>query len=73
MPEAIIPDKSGFVVEEKSINGLADKILSLIENKHQWNLFSQEAIRHANENHCFDKQIEKLETIYKNLIEKRKP
>lgn len=72
MPEAIAPGVSGFVVEEKDINGLANKILSLIEDEQKWDEFSQAAIVHANENHCFEKQINKLEIIYKNLIEKRK-
>lgn len=72
MPEAIVPGVSGFVVEEKDIKGLANKILSLIEDEQKWNEFSQAAIGHANEHHCFEKQIHKLEIIYKNLIEKRK-
>lgn len=68
MPEAIKPNQSGYVVEEKNVNDLANKILILIENKSIWNEFSKAAVVHANTHHCFIKQMEKLEKLYMNLI-----
>jgi glycosyltransferase involved in cell wall biosynthesis len=68
MPEAINPNKSGFVVEEKNVAELADRILILIENDNVWNEFSKAAVIYANTNHCFFEQIVKLENLYNDLI-----
>jgi glycosyltransferase involved in cell wall biosynthesis len=70
MPEAIVPDESGFVVEEKNIKDLAGKIICLIEDVMLWKRFSQRAIDNVKENHCFNKQLAKLEVIYDTLIQK---
>tara|TARA_R100001244_G_scaffold15162_1_gene16671 strand:+ start:97344 stop:98399 length:1056 start_codon:yes stop_codon:yes gene_type:complete len=68
MPEAIIPNKSGLVAAADDCEDLAAKIQSLISDFHLWNEFSQNARENAVKNHCFDKQIHKLEIIYKNLV-----
>jgi colanic acid/amylovoran biosynthesis glycosyltransferase len=72
MPEAIQNEKTGFVVEEKSIRGLTEKIANIIDDQELWRKFSQEAIQFANENHNLKKQTEKLQLIYSNIISEYK-
>ena len=68
MPEAITPNKSGFVAAADDHEDLAQKIQSLISDDNLWQEFSYNARENAVENHCFNKQIKKLEAIYTNLL-----
>ncbi len=68
MPEAITPNKSGFVAAASDHEDLAQKIQNLISDDNLWQEFSYNARENAVENHCFNKQIKKLEAIYTNLL-----
>lgn len=68
MPEAIIDNQSGYVVEEKNTQSLAEKIISLFNNTDLWGEFSLKARKQVLENHNIVKQTQKLEEIYERLI-----
>jgi len=72
MPEAIEVNKSGFVVEEKNDDELAQKIITLFSDKELWSNFSQHARAQVELRHDIVKQTEKLEGIYIQLIRDRK-
>jgi len=72
MPEAIEDNKSGFVVEEKNVEKLAQKIITLFSDDELWNDFSQHARAQVELRHNTVKQTEKLEGLYKQLIEHKK-
>lgn len=68
MPEAIVDNQSGYVVEEKNTHSLAEKIISLFNNADLWEAFSLNARKQVLENHNIVKQTQKLEEIYERLI-----
>jgi len=72
MPEAIVNNKSGFVVEEKNIEQLAQKIITLFSDDELWSDFSQHARIQVELRHDIVKQTEKLEGLYDQLIENKK-
>jgi glycosyltransferase involved in cell wall biosynthesis len=72
MPEAIEVNKSGFVVEEKNVDQLAQKIITLFSDENLWSDFSQHARNQVELRHDIVKQTEKLECIYNQLIKDRK-
>lgn len=70
MPEAIVDGKSGFVVEEKNVRSLAEKIMFLLENKETWKSFSDYAKDQVAERHNIHKQTIKLQNIYADCLKK---
>ncbi|MBQ4889122.1 glycosyltransferase [Shewanella sp. MMG014] len=68
MPEAIINNQSGYVVEPQNTQLLAKKLIYLIDNPSIREAFSTAAIEQVKTRHCFNKQIVKLEKIYNEVI-----
>lgn len=68
MQEAIVEGESGFVVGQKNVKELADRILSLSKDESLWAKFSSNAIKQVHERHCIKKQTAKLESLYSSLI-----
>ena len=65
IPEAIDQGKSGFVIDEGDVAGLAEKILYLKNNKNIYNNFSIRAKAFANEKFDWDVLAQKFINYYK--------
>ncbi len=68
IPEVVLDGKSGFLVQEKNYEIIADKILELIENPDQRKNFGLFGRKHIEKNYNLDNQIKNLENIYKSLL-----
>ncbi len=65
MPEIIIHNKTGLLVEEKNYKDIAEKILKLIEDKYLLNELSKNAKIYSDTMFNYDNQIKKLFNIIK--------
>ncbi|GAX86870.1 conserved hypothetical protein [Lebetimonas natsushimae] len=68
IPEVILNNKTGFLVEERNIKQLADKLLILLKNENLRKSMGKEARNFIKEKFDIQKQTKKLEEIYKGLI-----
>jgi colanic acid/amylovoran biosynthesis glycosyltransferase len=68
IPEVVIDGKTGFLVKEKDVDGLAEKIILLLNNLELSKRFSFEGPKHILENYNLKIQIEKLDGIYQRLL-----
>ena len=68
IPEIIIDKKSGFLVPERDIDSLKEKLRYLILNNNLWEEMGLAGRKHIEEEYSIKKQAIKLETIYDNCI-----
>lgn len=68
MPEAVLPNRSGLVVDCGDIDALATAILRLLQDKTLWAAFSAEAVRQVRERHDLSLQSAMLEQIYHQVL-----
>lgn len=68
IPEIIIDNKSGYLVEERNSAKLAEKLSELIYNTDSWVKMAKAGRDHIEKNYNIKKQIIKLEKIYNNLM-----
>jgi colanic acid/amylovoran biosynthesis glycosyltransferase len=68
IPEVIINNKSGFLVEERNSEALAAKLLELLSNSAKMKEFGQKGREHVMSNYNLLVQINKLTGIYENII-----
>jgi len=61
-------NKSGFVVEKKDVNAIADKLLFLIERPELWRAMGSTGRKNIEEHYNINALNDKLVSIYKNLI-----
>ena len=71
-PETVIDGKSGFLVPEKDIDALKEKLQYLIKNPQLQPQMAKAGRRHAEENYDIKKLNKKLADIYTNLIDAKK-
>lgn len=64
IPEVVIDGKSGFLVNEKDVNNLTEKLEFLILNPESWKSMGEYGRRHLEEEYDIKKQLNKLEEIY---------
>ena len=67
VPELVIHDKTGYVVEPKNVKELEEKIEILIENADLRRKFGEMGRKHMEENFSWVKAAAKLDEFYKNL------
>jgi len=72
-PEAIIDGESGFVVPERDVEALADRLAYLIDNPHLWPEFGRRGREFVEENFDMRKLNRRLVEIYEAVIEGRLP
>lgn len=72
-PEIVTDNKNGCLVEPKNINQLAEKILTLAENRKILRDFSKNSRKILNDNFSFASQNEKLVNLYIHLSETNLP
>ena len=68
IPEVVVDGKSGFLVQEKDTNGLAERIEHLINHPELWESMGTAGRKHVEEEFNIAKQAAKLESIYDSLL-----
>ncbi len=71
IPELVIDGKSGFLVPEKDIDGLVDRLSYLIAHPELWEKLGSQGREVVEEKFNLFKQVRKLEGIYKSLLNAR--
>ena len=66
-PESIVDGKSGFLVPEKDVNSISQKLLYLIENSDKWPEMGNAGRRHVRDHFDIDKLNDQLLRTYKHL------
>ena len=64
IPEVILNEKTGLLVKERDVNGLANKLEYLIEHQDLWKEFGKNGRRHIEKEFNIKAQTKKLEKIY---------
>ena len=68
IPEVVVDGESGFLVQEKDTNGLAERLEHLINHPELWESMGKAGRRHIEEEFNIVKQAAKLESIYDRLL-----
>ncbi|OHB71653.1 MAG: hypothetical protein A2W23_07360 [Planctomycetes bacterium RBG_16_43_13] len=68
IPEVVIDRKSGFLVPERDVDALAEKLEYLVLNNSLWEEMGRAGRKHIEDNYNIIKQREALETIYDSLV-----
>lgn len=68
IPEEVIDKKSGFLVPERDVDKLADRLIYLIENPRLWKQMGKYGREHVENEYNILKQIKSLEKIYNKLL-----
>ncbi|HEY9880224.1 MAG TPA: glycosyltransferase [Leptolyngbyaceae cyanobacterium] len=68
IPEAVIHGKTGFLVAEKDVEGLAIHLIRLLARPELWQGCAIASRKHIEDNFDLRRNIEKLENIYTQVI-----
>jgi len=71
IPEVVLDGKSGFLVPEKDVDALAERLEYLIEHPELWPDMGRYGRKFVEEKHDIKKLNQKLVEIYQNLIEEK--
>jgi len=71
IPEVIVEGKSGFLVPEKDVDALAERLEYLIEHPEIWPEMGRYGRKFVEEKYDIKKLNQKLVEIYQNLIEEK--
>ena len=69
IPEVIVDNKSGFLVPEKDITALTEKLEYLVLNPQIWPEMGAHGRKHIEANFNLNEQVKKLEHVYDTLID----
>jgi colanic acid/amylovoran biosynthesis glycosyltransferase len=70
IPDGVLDGKSGFLVPEKDVSALAEKLRFLLKNPEKWLEMGQAGRAFVEENYEINKLNDQLVEIYSKLIEK---
>lgn len=68
IPEVVIEGKSGYLVEERNHEMLAEKLIFVIENAGRWGEMARSGRAHIEANYNIDIQAMKMEATYRELM-----
>lgn len=68
IPEVVVDGKSGFLVPERDIKAMAEKIEYLVKNKKIWRKMGKYGRRFVKKHYNIDKLNKNLINIFKNLL-----
>jgi len=68
IPEVVIDGESGFLVPEKDIDALAERLEYLIKHPDIWESMGRAGRKHIEEEFNIIKQVAKLEALYDSLL-----
>ena len=69
IPEMVHDGESGFLLEERDVDGIADRLTHLLKHPEIWQGMGQKGRNHVEEYHNLDKQTDRLVEIYRQLLE----
>ena len=69
IPEGVLDGKSGFLVPERDVDALTEKLEYLIEHPEIWPDMGQYGRKFVEERYDINKLNQRLVEIYQNLIE----
>jgi colanic acid/amylovoran biosynthesis glycosyltransferase len=69
IPEVVIDGKSGFLVDERDVDTLAEKLEFLVMNPKEWQDMGEYGRRYLEAEYDIKKQINRLEEIYDRLLD----
>ncbi|MFH1722452.1 MAG: glycosyltransferase [Candidatus Altiarchaeota archaeon] len=70
LPETVVDRKTGLLAKEGDVEDLKVKLLKVLDNQDHWPVFGRAGRAHVEENFNLKIQAEKLEEIYKDVLEK---
>lgn len=68
IPDSVLDGKSGFLVPEKDVNALAERLEFLIENPEMWSEMGRAGREYVEENFDINKLNDRLVKIYQQLL-----
>jgi len=68
IPEAVLNGQSGYLVKEKDVDGLSEKLDILIENPGLWAEFGKTGRKLVEDEFNIHKQVAKLEKLYAEMV-----
>jgi glycosyltransferase involved in cell wall biosynthesis len=68
LPDIVVNDKTGFTVSPNDHKAAAEQLLKLWKEPKTYTEFSNNAIKHSQENFCTQKEVSMLNDLYKSLI-----
>jgi glycosyltransferase involved in cell wall biosynthesis len=68
VPEVLVDGHTGYLVPPGDTRALAQALLHISRNPDQARQIAQRALQHVNDNLTFDKQYDKLTTIYRKVV-----
>lgn len=71
IPELVIDGKTGFLVSERNVNALAERLSFLIQHPETWQKMGQAGRKFVEKNFDIKKLNRKLAGIYQRVIDKR--
>lgn len=71
IPEVVLDGKSGFLVLERDVNTLSEKMKFLIENPKLRFKMGNAGRKHIEKNYNFTIEIKKLENLYEGILHKK--
>lgn len=70
IPEVVINGESGYLVPERNVDVLAERLEFLISNPHIWGEMGQKGREYIERNYNITTQVQKLEEIYDMVVKK---
>jgi len=71
IPDIVVNNETGLLIDPGDFKALAEKILFFLDNRHLIYEYGQNAHNHVVENHDILKEVSMLEEVYKNLYMRR--
>ncbi len=66
-PEGMLPGKSGFLVPERDVEALADRLIYLVEHPKLWTKMGHEGRKFVEQNYDIHKLNRQLVNIYEQI------
>ena len=67
IPEVVLDGQSGFLVPERDVKALAEKLEALVLDPALWEKFGAAGRKHIEENYDISKQVRRLEALYDSM------
>ena len=68
IPEVVLDGKTGYLAEERDVDGLTDRLEQLVRHPELWEAMGRAGREHVEREYNADVQIERLQDIYEEVI-----
>jgi glycosyltransferase involved in cell wall biosynthesis len=68
IPEVVLDQQTGYLVEEHDVAGMGEKLASLAANPGSWDEFGRRGREHVEKNLRLEAQVEKWRNLYQQVI-----